>query len=447
MHTKGNIHACRLLAVVMLFGMTVCAYAQNSAFDFISKNRNFSASNYCIYPDSVLKKLTPSPRGKKPFYISHYGRHGSRYLSQRKGYDIPLRILAKGDSLGKLTPTGKDVMRQIQKIIDDSEGHWGDLTDLGKQQHKGIARRMMKRFPEVFEGSARVDARSTTVNRCILSMGSALQALVSRNPKLQITMDASKHDMWYMNHQDKQLRDSMMNHAAKVAFQEYSETRKHNERLMRVLFNDSVYVRDSVNDADLLYYVMKTALIQQNTRMHWQTDLIELFTYEEIHQFWQMENAWWYFMYGPSLLNGGNQPYTQRYLLRRIIEEADSCIRLKKPGAQLRFGHETIILPLTCLLGINDFGYQTADLNELEEHGWWACLVFPMASNIQLIFYREDVFDEDVLVKVLLNENEATLPLPTDDAPYYHWRDFREYYLKKIADYERLEPDPKMKPE
>ena len=70
-----------------------------------------------------------------------------------------------------------------------------------------------------------------------------------------------------------------------------------------------------------------------------------------------------------------------------------------------------------------------------------------MASNIQLIFYREDVFDEDVLVKVLLNENEATLPLPTDVAPYYHWRDFREYYLKKIADYERLEPDPKMKPE
>ncbi len=25
------------------------------------------------------EQLTPSPRGYKPFYISHYARHGSRY--------------------------------------------------------------------------------------------------------------------------------------------------------------------------------------------------------------------------------------------------------------------------------------------------------------------------------------------------------------------------------
>lgn len=55
-----------------------------------------------------------------------------------------------------------------------------------------------------------------------------------------------------------------------------------------------------------------------------------------------------------------------------------------------------------------------------------------MAANIQFVFYRKNLKDKDVLVKVLLNEDEATLPLETDCAPYYHWSDFRDYYLKKL---------------
>ena len=165
-------------------------------------------------------------------------------------------------------------------------------------------------------------------------------------------------------------------------------------------------------------------------------DFLDLFTYEDIHQFWQKENAWWYFNYGPSLLNGGKEPYTQRYLLRKMIEEADSCIQLRKPGAQLRFGHETVILPLTCLLEINHFGFQTYDLEEIEEKGWWACMVFPMASNIQFVFYRSDYTDKDILVKILLNEREAKLPVESDMQPYYRWKDVRQYYLDKIDAYE-----------
>jgi hypothetical protein len=37
-----------------------------------------------------------------------------------------------------------------------------------------------------------------------------------------------------------------------------------------------------------------------------------------------------------------------------------------------------------------------------------------------------------VLVKVLLNERETTLPVATAAAPYYKWSDLRDYYLKKL---------------
>ena len=59
-----------------------------------------------------------------------------------------------------------------------------------------------------------------------------------------------------------------------------------------------------------------------------------------------------------------------------------------------------------------------------------------MASNIQLVFYRDGAKDKDVLVKVLLNERETRLPLPDKLAPYYRWKDFKAYYHKKLDDYE-----------
>jgi hypothetical protein len=147
---------------------------------------------------------------------------------------------------------------------------------------------------------------------------------------------------------------------------------------------------------------------------------------------WQIDNALWYIQHGACKLNGGKQPTSQRYLLRQLIADADSCINLEKPGAQLRFGHETVLLPLVCLIGINGYDLATDNLDELEEKGWWCSSVFPMGANLQFIFYRSSPSDRDVLLKVLLNEQEAKLPIATDCAPYYHWADFRSYCLGKL---------------
>ena len=132
-------------------------------------------------------------------------------------------------------------------------------------------------------------------------------------------------------------------------------------------------------------------------------------------------------------MNGAKQPYVQLSLLRQIIHEADSIINSKEHGASLRFGHETVLMPLVCLMGINGYDYKTADLTTLEQKGWWASKVYPMSGNLQLVFYRKNKKDRNPLVKVLVNEREATLPFSSDIAPYYRWSDFRDYYLQKIA--------------
>ncbi len=415
----------------------ISAASAQSVFEIISSNSSYAASNYRVYPNNVEYPLTPSPEGKHPFYISHYGRHGSRYLNTRSGYDIPYQMMLRADSLNELTPIGKKVLKAIKAIIEDSEERWGDLTGFGREQLRNIGHRMVERFPEVFADSARVDARSTTVNRCILSMGSALQEMACMNPKLQITMKASKRDMWYMNHQDNKLRKGAMTPEAQKAYDEFVKKREENRRFMEMLFLNPDTVRKYVSEAWLNYYVIKMGLLQQNTHNYKDIFLTSLFKNEEIYRFWQWENSWWYIQHGACKLNGGHQPYTQRYLLRQIIAQADSCIRLERPGAQLRFGHETVLLPLACLLGINGYDLETDNLEELEALGWWGSEVFPMGANLQFIFYRSNSQDEDVLFKVLLNEKEATLPIATDCSPYYHWADFRRHYLEKLDKYEQ----------
>lgn len=404
--------------------------------DIIKQKPAYASCNYNTYPDSIPDNLTPAPKGKRPFYISHYGRHGSRYINKRSGYDIPYKMMSMANDVNELTPTGIRVYKEMNVILEDSEDRWGDLTELGMIQHMMIARRMFKRFPEVFADSVTVAARSTVVPRCIMSMEVAMLELAQHNPKLNITMDASKSTQWYMNHQDPLLRKSKLTPQAQKAYDAYIANRMGNSRMMEQLFKNPDVVKELVDESFFNYYLMKMGLFLQNTHPEFKPYLMGLFTAKDFYNMWQMDNVLWYMKYGFCPLNGGDYPYSQRHLLRQMIADADSCIRLKQPGAQLRYGHDTVLLPLACLLGINGYDLRTTDLGEIEKRGWSAS-AFPMGGNVQFVFYRSSPADRDVLFKVLLNEQEATLPIRTDCAPYYHWKDFRRYYLRKLRQYEK----------
>lgn len=424
--------------LLLILAVSSCRLSvAQSVIDLIKQRPSYASCNYDVYPDSITAKLTPAPAGKKPFYISHYGRHGSRYISNRSGFDTPYFMMLHADSLNELTPTGQQVLRHMNNIMRNTEGRWGELTGYGKQQMQNIGRRMAERFPEVFHPGANVTCISTVVPRCIESMGSLAMEMLQVCPQLHITMQASKRTQWYMNYQDKKLRKSYMPPEAQKALDAYTATRMGNTRLMELIFKNPDIAEEFVNQEDFSYYLMKMGLFQLNTNFNRNTNLIGLFNTNDLYRMWQVDNAYWYLQHGACKLNGGNQPYTQRHLLKKMIADADSCIKLPDPGAQLRFGHETVLLPLVCLIGVNGFDFSTDNLDELEGHGWWCSSVFPMASNLQFIFYRSNPKDKDVLVKVLLNEVEATLPISTDCAPYYHWSDFRQYCLNKLAAYKQ----------
>jgi hypothetical protein len=148
-----------------------------------------------------------------------------------------------------------------------------------------------------------------------------------------------------------------------------------------------------------------------------------IITDQEIADRWEMTNLGSYsWVFGPR--------YDMIPILRDILAKADAVINGTSDHiADLRFGHDTCIGPLTVLMGINGADTDPEDPNEVKNiyQNWQTC----KASNIQLVFYRGEKGADDVLVKMLFNGLEAKLPVPTDCYPYYKWSDFKQFYQNR----------------
>lgn len=395
-----------------------------------------SAGTFLTYPAPEQIIQTPAPEGKKPFFLSHFGCQGSYYLDQPEDYENPYLTLAKADCLGKLSPLGRDVMQRLDIIRRNAENRTGELTEIGEQQQRDIISRMEERCPETFDEKGYVSGRSATLNRCVMSMEEAMLQVARLRPT-GISHKASRSFQDFINPQDKKLNKMKMDSLTTARYHAFARKYEHPHRLVQSLFNDTAYVKKHIKAQRLFNQLFDLAGTIQNTDLRNQLTLYDLFTPEEIYHQWKKQNAWWYINYGGYTLNGGLRPYASRNLLRLMIEKGDSVSLLNKPVTHLRYTLETVFMPLVCLMDINGFGLATDNLETLDEKGWADYRIAPTSGNLQMIYYRKDLDDQDILVKVLLNEREASLPVATDCAPYYHWKDVRDYYLHKLDAYEK----------
>ncbi len=427
----------KFLLTLFLAASLTSTFADRTA---ASPDMKQTAGNYYCYPYMVEDPpaLTDAPEGYEAFHLEHYGRHGSRHLIGDSDYNVPVELLSKAEGAGKLTPLGEKVLAHVKQVGDQATLRDGDLTDNGARQHNVIGRRMATRFPSIFRPGANVDAKATTVIRCILSMHNGLKGIMEVAPDVNTTADASRAEMYYMNFDDRQawaVKDS----AEKKLMKEFAARHANKGEYLSKLFTDPDFARDSIGETlfEPLFYVL------QNAQSHEGQDWLaaEVFTPEEAREQWLIRNAGWFIHGGDSNLTERRMPYTQVKLLRNIIESTDSALLSPTPGANLRYGHDGIVLPLITLMDIDGYGEVIDDLEELATKGWADYELVPMATNVQLIFYRPagttPASAEETLVKVLLNEKEATLPLSAVSGPYYRYSDFRRHYLDKIAPYEK----------
>ena len=390
-----------------------------------------SGNNLLAYPDRDLPALTPAPDDYKAFFINHYGRHGSRWLLFDKNYSRALETLELAGKHGKLTNRGRQVLDTLRMVYNAADKRFGDLTDIGAEQHQGIAQRMFINFPEVFSNEAAVNAHSTTVIRCILSMQNETDMLKGLNPRLHITTEASYANMHYMNLSTPEIESIRGEGLRKTKI--YRDKWVKPSHMLNVLFNDQQWVDKNVSNAQELMLDLFDIAGNMQSHHDWeQVDFYDLFSADDIYNLFRYNNAHWYIGWGESPFTKYPMDFTQDNLLRNFIAEADSAIAQRVPKASLRFGHESVLLPLVCLMGLDGADYRTTDFEHLDDH-WVSYRIFPMACNLQMIYYQSATKPDDVILKILLNEHEATLPITTDIAPYYHWNDVRNYFTNKLS--------------
>lgn len=397
-----------------------------------------SGGNYYCYPwlENTPPQLSPAPEGYVPFHMEHYGRHGSRWHIGDYNYDTPFIILSKAKENGKLTPLGEEVLEIVIKTRNEfKKGRDGELSDKGAIQHQQIGKRMALNFPELFTDSTFIDARSTVVIRSILSMFNSLNGIQTVVPNIKIKTDASNADMWYMNFHDTTMR-RIKHHADTTALKAFQARHANKGEYLKKIINDPQYAQDSVGTE--LFNPLFSLLV--NSQSHYDQPWIvdKVFTQEEARERWLMRNANWFVESGNSKITENHQPFSQSNLLLNIIESADTAMISPNKSVNLRYGHDSIIMPLSCLMELDDFGQEINDLEELANKGWHDYKAIPMGGNIQIVFYRKEETSDtskeenDVLVKVLLNEQEVKLPVETEMAPYYSWAKLKNYYLQKL---------------
>ena len=410
-------------------GLCLAAQAQTSRTELMA-HLDLATGNYCNYPNPS-GHITPAPDGYEPFYVTHYGRHGARYMTSDKHYKYTIGKMDTAQAQGLLTEYGKEILQRLNVAAANAWHRDGDLTELGGRQHRAIAHRLMVNYPSLMNQAIDVKANSSTVRRCMLSMANFCQEMISMNPSLNISMDASEHDMYYMIANDsivipKSDKDDALYEKLDV-FRHKMLNGRHQFELLFTNPEAAGKFIDNYKFTDALWNIAADMYCLPELNLSFN----DLFTDDEFIDGFRSYNASWCLWEG---LMPGAQPnqYAHFPLLVNFLDEADLMIRSGKSGVRLRFGHDSTVLPFAYILGLKEAMQGTDDMENLHNHFALYRLI-PMAANIQLIFFRKQGSD-DILVKFLMNENETSIPIQTDSYPFYHWKDVESYYRNMLKE-------------
>ena len=369
-----------------------------------------------------------APKGFKPFYISHYGRHGSRYHYTYDYLGTLDKDLRHADSLDNLTPDGALLLSQVDSILAGHKDMLGNVTYKGQQEIKRLARRMSSRFPEVFKDKDRniVDAYSSIVRRCVVSMAAACAELSGCNPGLDVRFtsdDIVFHGYINVGHhtrEGKAYYTPLMNEELKKA--DWSGVSS------RIFKNPALARGTSFGHADNLWNYWAICQCLDET-VH--IDILKYFTMDQLLYHWKIKSGYWYLINVRSDVFGERNADKAAPLVRDFVEKADEAIAGNRVAATLRYGHDTTLMPFAAALGLENFS-RTHSVEDLPVQYWDYASMIGMCSNVQIVFYKNR--KGEVIVKFLYNERETTVPTltPAYGKYFYSWDSLRKYYTEKL---------------
>lgn len=369
---------------------------------------------------------TPAPKGYNPFYISHYGRHGSRSDWGDKEYSEVIRVLSEAKKDRLLTVEGDTLLAVAKRVLAGYDGMDGRLTARGAREHQMLAERMYRRYSKVFDKKgAEIRAFSSYVPRCLISMGAFTAGLAAVKPDFSISWDAGDRFQKYLSNDcpksvklaSEALLDSLL--ASRVPDTTF---------FMKKIFTDPDRVSPMIPDkVKFQRRIFNTAKITGSFDI--ETDVFNVLPLDVILYWHQYYAAVLYLRRCNSVEYGDQTIAEARPLLKDILDKADEVIKGGSVSADLRFGHDYPVLSLSSLMGFEGVG-EKMTYKEIGKR-WFGAAYTCFAANIQLVFYKNK--GGEVIVKFLLNEKETLLiGQKPYQGPYYLWEDVREVLSSRL---------------
>ena len=442
----------RFFLLLSALAAVVIATAQSpeAVLESIRKNPNLALPTYSTYPSSPLGEIEAAPEGFEPFYFTLVGRHGSRYDRSEQRFKSILSVYRKADSLGILTEQGKHLYAHIAEIEAAQEGRSGELSELGYNQWLGIAHRAYKNFAPIFaEGS--IEGKSSTSLRCLLSLVAFNQGIKEHSPQLAIYQQARKSELAIV----RPLYDNPNTpDLARKIHKECGEKGEWNKNL-------SVWVKESDASSflskvttdrkrlikecggksyfNVLRYSFRALLFGENFELGDRKLLTELFTPEEMYRIYVHQTAKWV---NTSVGRGKDEVEMYSSFMRPMVDDivakCNAAIEGKNPHkANLRFTHDSYVGPLLSVMGYEGCVPQYNTDIELATTSFNFGTVVPMAANLQIVLYRNK--RGEVLVRSLVNERDAYLPIKCATAPFYPWKAFCKHLEENFKELEKVQ--------
>ncbi|MBR1609638.1 MAG: hypothetical protein IJ678_08510 [Kiritimatiellae bacterium] len=421
----------KLLAAAMA-ALAVCAPAAETAeteadpfVAAIEQDRGRAAGLFHRYEFREIRD-TPPPDGYVPFYVAHYGRHGSRYQIDKKSFRA-VETLRAAKEAGVLTDAGSDLLARLEPIVAEHDGMWGQLSLLGAEEHRRLAARMHERFPAVFAGGGKVRCQASTIQRCLASMANFACTLKGLEPALDFSFATGDRYMATILH--PYLHSDERGKWLARFDREIVEKNVDPARLVGAFFRDSPETARLVPEPHRFAFDLFAAANSFETLgvELGGASIDDVFAFPELTGLARARSCIHYAHMANAEEYGWCAAESARPLAAEIAASASDAIARGDVRADLRFGHDSGLRPLAGLLGLEGAGARSPAADSWRTSPTWRDM--PMASNLQIVLYRRPAGGGDgpeILAKVLYNEAETAVSgLVPHSGPYYDWNDLR----------------------
>ncbi|KXX68890.1 histidine-type phosphatase [Flammeovirga sp. SJP92] len=425
------------LVILVLFSPIACQKVENSSRVVEVKWHLGSKQNYITPIENV-----ELPEDYNLSFIAHVARHGSRFMSS-PNEDIALfNLMNDANHKQQLTEAGQKLLEEVKELTMLQFGRYGRLTQLGRQEHFDMAKRLYQLDSAFFKSSNKLVGNATYKSRAQNSRASFIRGLKAegvqdnwekydfekgndpllRFHKITPKYKAYKDSAAWLNQindivnsdQYRKIATSVLPRYFKKEFLEQFE----NDDVFYLNGNDEKAISSQMDIVLALYECFKISFaIPENQRPDFM-----IFTHEQTKLLAKVGDIETFYEKGPGFPKRNTSYSNSIGLLMDLTNQLKLASENKLDyQGYFNFAHAETTLPLLVYLNLNNANKKSNNVLHID---WSASDYAMMATNITWMLLEKK---EKQFIQIRFNEIPATLPIKSNKEGLYALEDYVQY--------------------